>query len=65
MDYRLPIRRPVVVAKKTENPKEIIEKNEEITKISPENIIYLSITDSVNTEESFGGWDKLNYDFYW
>ncbi len=65
MDYRLPIRRPVTVVKKTVKLEEIEENKEEITKISPENIIYLSITDSVNTEESFGGWDKLNYDFYW
>lgn len=55
MDYRLPIRRPVTVVKKTVKLEEIEENKEEITKISPENIIYLSITDSVNTEESFGG----------
>jgi hypothetical protein len=54
MDYRLPIRRPVVVAKKTEKPKEIIEKNEETEQVSTDNVIHLSISDSVGLKESFG-----------
>ncbi len=54
MDYRLPIRRPVVVAKKTENPKEIIEKTEETEQVSTDNVIHISINDSVGLKESFG-----------
>ena len=54
MDYRLPIRRPCVVAKKTEKPKEIIENNEKIEQVSGENVIHLSINDSVGLKESFG-----------
>lgn len=56
MDYRLPIRRrPVTVVKKTVKLEEIEEKNEETEQVSTDNVIHLSISDSVNTEESFGG----------
>lgn len=55
MDYRLPIRRPVVIVKKTEKTKEIIEKTEEIEQLSTDNnVIHLSISDSVGLKESFG-----------
>ena len=54
MDYRLPIKRPVVVVKKTEKPKEIIKNKEEIEQLSTDNnVIHLSISDSVGLKESF------------
>lgn len=53
-DYRVAMVTPVVVKKTIEKPKEIIENNEKIEQVSGENVIHLSINDSVGLKESFG-----------
>ena len=56
-DYRLPAitgRRPVVVAKKKEISEELIEIQDKSTEKREENLIYLTLSDSVGTKESFG-----------
>ena len=55
-DYRLPVMtgRPVVVVKKTDISPELVENKEESAVKQTENIIHLSISDSVGLKESFG-----------
>lgn len=53
-DYRLPIIRHVNQEKNIEKVTKEVEKKEEIIQNKTENVINLSINDSVGLKESFG-----------
>ena len=55
-DYRIAMVTPPVVPKKTiENQVKTVEKKDEVVTNTSENVIFLTLTDSIDTKETFGG----------
>ena len=54
-DYRIAMVTPVVPKKTIENQEKTVEKQDEVAINVSENVIFLTLTDSINTKETFGG----------